>query len=373
MSLLIGVDAREWIQDRQTGIGRYLEGVIQRALAIRPGWKWVLFQHRSDARRIKAESVSYRDLDRGPSVYVDQVVLPKYLKRERPDLFFSPYPKSPWNAPCPVVVVVHDLHPLSLDPAQGGLSGLRRHGFSLYIRNSVRRASRVVTVSQASARDIHRYLDLPEERIDIIYLAVDFIFSREFSERNSEVCKGYGLAGVPYFLSVGNMKPHKNLATLIRAWSCVESIRFSAILAIAGSGPHESDLKMLARTLGIHDRIRWLGHVPDKDLPALYRNAVALLQPSIIEGFGLPVAEAMACGTPAIVSDGGSLPEIVGDVMPVLSPLDEEGWARTLERLLLEPVYREQLARAAHERANAFRLEETTDRMLALLEQAATA
>ncbi len=370
MSLLIGVDAREWIQDRQTGIGRYLEGVIQRALAIRPGWKWVLFQHRSDARRIKAESVSYRDLDRGPSVYIDQVVLPKYLKRERPDLFFSPYPKSPWRARCPVVVVVHDLHPLSLEPAQGGLSGLRRHGFSWYIRNSVRRAARVVTVSQASARDIHRHLGLPVERIDVIYQAVDLIFSREPSERNSVVCKGYGLAG-PYFLSVGNLKPHKNLATLIRAWSRFEPAYFSAVLALAGSGPNESDLKLLARTLGIHKQIRWLGHVPDTDLPALYRNAVALLQPSIIEGFGLPVAEAMACGTPAIVSDGGSLPEIVGDVMPILSPLNEEGWASILERLLLEPVYREQLARAAHERANAFRLEETTDRMLALLERAA--
>lgn len=370
MSLCIGADAREWVQDRQTGIGRYLEVIVRRGLELHPDWKWILYQHKGDAQRVTSESVSYRILGRGNSVFVDQVLLPFHLRQDQPDLFFSPYPKSPWGVPCPVVVVVHDLHPLRLDPAYGGLAGFHRRWFMWSIGKSVRRAEKVVTVSEASARDIHQFLLFPEERIEVIYQAVSTSFSRELPKNHKIICEKQKLS-CTFFIAVGNLSPHKNLATLIRAWSHIDSEHFPALLVLAGTGPYQPELTMLAKSVGVDDRVRFLGHVPDSDLPALYHKAVALLQPSLIEGFGLPVVEAMTCGTPAIVSEGGSLPEIVGDSMPVVTAEDDMAWAEVITRLLSEPHYRDQLSTAALDQAALFRQENTTDRMLTLLERAA--
>ncbi len=120
MSLRIGVDARERVRGRQTGTGRYLEEIINRAIEVRPVWRWVCLLSPDGEERISAGSVQYRRLPGWPTPFVDQVVLASAIKRETFDLFHCPYLKGPWWSPCPVVVIIHDLIELRLPPEQGG-------------------------------------------------------------------------------------------------------------------------------------------------------------------------------------------------------------------------------------------------------------
>ena len=150
----IGVDAREWAPGRHTGIGRYLETILRRALDTRPTWRWTLFLHPGYETPVTDDSIAYLDMPLAFTPLVDQRTIPSLLRADPHDVFFSPYPKGPWNAPCPTIVVAHDMHPLVLPANQGGLPTLRRLWFRWYIGRSVRRASRVVTVSEASANDV---------------------------------------------------------------------------------------------------------------------------------------------------------------------------------------------------------------------------
>ncbi len=360
----IGVDAREWVRGRQTGIGRYLETILQRALETRPEWNWTLYLHGDRERRLQSEAIEYVDLPHGPAPLVDQVFLAGRLKKDPPRLFFSPYPKGPWRAPCPVIVVVHDMHPLVLPPEWGGLKGMKRSWFLWYLRRSAAKSARVVTVSQVSARDIGKYLDVPAEKLAVIHESV--APGLVDSGRNEEVLRQQGLTG-PFLLAVGHLRRHKNQETLIRAWASLQDPPRGARLVVVGSGEDRDRLHQIVAETGVTARTAWLERADDTVLSVLYREATAVLQPSIIEGFGLPVLEAMASGTPVVVSSGGSLPEVVADAAPVIEPEDIDGWATEMERMLGDEAYRNAWRAKAVERAKAFVPEETTDRLLDLI------
>jgi len=294
----IGVDAREWVSGRQTGIGRYLETLLGRAGETRPEWRWVLYLHAGYERRLQTENIEYVQLPQGPAPLVDQIHLPGALRADPPDLFFSPYQKGPWRTPCPLIVVVHDMRPVVLPRRWGGLRGFRRRWYLWYTRRSTRKASRVVTVSRASAEDMKRYLRIPEEKIAVIHESADRGIAEGGLDR--AVLTDLGLKG-PYLLAVGHLRPHKNQEVLVRAWAGVERYPGDARLVLVGSGPDRARLQALADELSAADRIVWLERADNQTLSTLYRESSALLQPSIIEGFGLPVLEAMASGTPAVV------------------------------------------------------------------------
>lgn len=366
----IAVDAREWVAGRRTGIGRYLETIIGRAVDTRPHLEWRLFLHPGDERRVRADPVEYVEIPRRPAPFVDQVTLPRRLRQDPPSLFFSPYPKSPWLAPCPVVVVVHDLLQLVLPTEWGGLSGWRRLWFRWYVGNSTRRAAHVVTDSLASARDIDELLGVPLGRVTVVHAGIDPSLMSD-AEARRPVQLGGGER--TFFLAVGTLKPHKNHARLLRAWSRACDASRDALLLIAGDGPEAPSLRALAAELELGDRVAFLGGVDDAVLAYLYRNALALLQPSLIEGFGLPVLEAMALGTPVVVSDGGSLPEVVDDAAPIVAADDVDGWAAEMRRLLSVESYRRECVEAVSRRARDFAPEQTSDRLLDLLEATAQA
>ncbi len=142
---------------------------------------------------------------------------------------------------------------------------------------------------------------------------------------------------------------------------------------LAGAGPDRERLQALAGELEITDRVVWTGGIDDDVLAELYRNAKALLHPSVIEGFGLPVAEAMALGTPVVVSSGGSLPEVAGGAAPVLVADDVEAWAGEMKRFLTDDAYRDDWVAKVRVRARDFTPEQTTDRLLDVIEETARA
>jgi glycosyltransferase involved in cell wall biosynthesis len=364
--MIIAADAREWVPGRYTGIGRFLEAIIRRSLEVKPEWQWILYQNSADIERIQDERITYRLLKRSPAPIVDQIVIPHALFRDRPDLFFSPYPKIPWRSPCPMVSTIHDVIQLTKSPEMGGLGGVKRRWTKWYYERSSRRATTIVIISNASAHEALLTLDIPREKIRIIHQSVLARYRPEI-QPDDEACLERFSITRPYFMLVGNFRPHKNAAMLLRAWSQLLESHPDAKLVLAGCGDHVFGLHQLGKELGILDSIKWIESIDSRDLGALYRHAVALLQPSVKEGFGLPVVEAMTCGIPSIVSTGGSLPEVQADGLPVLEPHDIAGWAGTMRNLLDDGNERDRLAAIAVEQADRFSPERTTDRLLMLL------
>ncbi len=367
MSCRIAVDGREWRRGRCTGIGRFLEDLILRAVTRRTHLVWHIYLAPDGESRIEAPAVSYEHLPRLPAPVVDQGVLPARLAAAPPELFFSPYAKLPWRLPCPAVVTVHDLMPLTLSRQEGGLSQPRRAWFRWYVRRSLAAADLIVTVSEASRREIGEQVGVVEAGIEVIPEPAGRLFREGGGRPGSEVRSRLGIEG-QFLMAVGNFSPHKNLELILRAWAELRVEGIGGSLLLVGEGKGAGALRALAGSFDVTDTVRFPGRVGDDMLPALYRETAGLLQPSLSEGFGLPVVEAMASGAPVVVSDRGSLPEVVGEAAPVLDPYDRSAWAKAMKALLTDPDHRRRYAAAARERAGLFTPERTTDRLLEVLE-----
>jgi glycosyltransferase involved in cell wall biosynthesis len=179
--------------------------------------------------------------------------------------------------------------------------------------------------------------------------------------------------GGAYVLYIGSFMPHKNLARLLRAWAALPgSLRASHRLVLAGGDdPHRAGLHALAATLGISASVVFPGRIDDADLPPLYSSASVLVLPSLEEGFGLPAVEAMACGTPVIVSDGGALPEVTAGAAVVVDAGKEETIAAAITAVLVDADHAAVLSGRGLARAQAFAPAHTSARVLDLLERVA--
>jgi len=370
MSLRVAVDGREWVEGARTGIGRYLETALRGLAELRPEWECRVLLGSSGEERLALPGLSYLRLPSGPTPWVDQVVLPRRLRAIAPDVFFSPYVKMPWRTPCPSAVTIHDLFPLTLPPEEGGLAWPGRLRLRLYTARSLARAKAVITVSEASARDIRELFDPDPGRLHVIPEGVDPLFFGEEGTEDAGRRERMGLEA-PYLAAVSNFQPHKNIGLLLEAWSRAAEETGDSLLVLAGEGPRREMLMRAIEGRPGADRLRWPGLLEEEDLPVLYRNARALLQPSFAEGFGLPVAEAMACGTPVVVSDRGSLPEVVGEAGVVLSPHQADAWSHTMVRMLKDEDYRERNAAAASSRAERFHPRRAAGGLAGVLERIA--
>jgi glycosyltransferase involved in cell wall biosynthesis len=277
------------------------------------------------------------------------VRLPLAVRRDGAHLLHVQYTVSPL-ASLPAVTTVHDVSFL-IEPSW--FRPKDRLLLRLSVPASMRRAKRVITVSEASRRDILALTGLPPEKVAVTPLAPPPGFS-PVSGAAHIVEQRLGLKQ-PYVLVVGTMQPRKNQGLAIRAFAeARQAASFPHVLAVAGKegwGRQEAEC----------DAVQLLGYVPDDLLPALYSAADALLFPSLYEGFGLPVLEAMACGCPVVCSDRGALPEVAGDAALVLPP--EPGrWRDALMEMLAAPDRREELRRRGLDRAKMFTWRETARR-----------
>ena len=298
----------------------------------------------------------------------DQVTLPQALRRDwRRRLFLSPYYKLPLAAPCPTVVTIHDLFFIGYP---GRPRPLYDATMTRLARLYARRASAIVADSEHSRREIVARLGLPAERITVIPVAL----APEFTPTALSAAQRarYGLEE-RYVLYVGNFLPHKNLPRLLRAWSVLpESLRRVHQLVLAGGDrARQPVLATEAASLGLAAGVAFPGLIDDADLPAVYAGALAFVLPSLEEGFGLPALEAMACGTPVIVSRRGALPEVVGDAGVLVEANNESALTIALARMLGAPDERARLAARGLARAREFTVERTAGRVVDLLQATA--
>ena len=274
-----------------------------------------------------------------------QFQLPRLAKRHDASLIFTPAPEGYLGPqPIPQVVMVHDLRPISHP---------ERSLQSLYFRSWVppllRSCRHVLTNSQFTAREIQSCTGLPDSRITVTPLGYDEQMFKPGPRPPDSKDR-------PYLLHVGQQYPHKNLRRLIQAFAQLAERYPELRLVLAGkSHPMETpELQAMVRDLGLQQRVEFCSYVPYATLPDFYRGALALVYPSLWEGFGLPILEAMACGTPVITSRGSGTEEVAGDAAVLVDPTNLMALVEALQALLDQPNQRSLLRLRGLERALEF-------------------
>ena len=274
------------------------------------------------------------------------------------DVLHVLHPSFPVPTLRPAVLTVHDLLPLQHPDWS------RRHdriGFARTLTAAIDNGWVMTAVSDSVAGQLRQLPGADPHRIRTVHLGIGPEFTHPVApEARAGVCRQWGLEPDDYFLAIGRITPRKNILTAVRALHRLPPE--APALALAGqAGAEAAPVLREIERLGLQARVRVLGHVPDGQLVALLQSARGLVHPSLAEGFGLPVLEAFAAGTPVLASDGGSLPEIVGEAGIRLDPSDPDGWAGAMLRLGRDDDLRDRLRRAGRQRAAAFTWQRTAE------------
>ena len=361
----IGIDARK-VAD--FGIGSYIRNLVE-GISRRPEAERYLFRvYVPGANRGALPPLpSHFEVveDDSPGYSISELTgFAWRLLRDRLDLFHATHYVIPPLARARAVVTIHDiihvLYPQFL-PNRAALLYAR-----VMIRRALSRADRIVTVSYNSKRDLVDYFGIAPARIEVIYNGVAARFRADLprTERDRVAAK-YGLPR-PYLLFLGGEKPHKNVRSVLRAFA--EARRERALphtLVLAGPmPPNRSRVEALISALDLDTRVVRTGVVPEEDLPGLFAGSDAFLYPTLYEGFGLPVAEAMACGTPVLTSSTSALQEIAGGYAYLVDPMDVDAIARGIADLATDPVRRAELAELGKRRAAEFSWDRAAEQTL---------
>ncbi len=274
-----------------------------------------------------------------------QLQLPRLYRKFQSRLLFSPIPEAPLLSRCRSVVTVHDLIPLRFFRPFTPLWMYQRY----YLPQVLQQAEHILCNSQATAQDVMDFFSIPAKKITPILLAHD-----------AENFRFLDLPTSNYFLYLGRNDPYKNLQRLVAAFALLPQ-RSPTELWIAGPMDERyiPALQEHITELELTERVKFLSYVSYQELAKVMNQAIALVLPSLWEGFGLPVLEAMACGTPVIASNLASLPEVVGDAGLLVDPYDENAIAHAMHQFITDPTLHAQLRTASLHRASQFSWQKT--------------
>lgn len=358
MKLLINLTCAQ--ADRSTGIERFALHLSRELVAIDPSavivaseqmpWKAEVVvppSIRWSKTLLKKREYFFRAL-------WDQTILHRYIARYNSDVVFFPIQDGLFYSNAKQIVTVHDFDALMPECRQE-VGNIRKKIYQYKIPHILKRSEAIVTVSEFTKQGIVTSLDISPDKIYVIHNGYDE--SRFLIIQNPQpVLHNYGLQSGKYYLFIGSILKHKNILGIVRAFSRIKS---EAMLVIAGTCKDRtcfSEIQNLVADLNISDvRFRYIDYVADNDLPYLYNGAIALLLPSFHEGFGVPIIEAMACGTPVITSSCTAMPEVAGNAALLVDPYSVESIAAAMKEVLYNPERAEQLKKAGLERVTRFR------------------
>lgn len=378
MRLRIGIDARLNAY-RHGGIPHYTQQLLEALAPLAPNDEIIVLQHaRHRTPLLHAPNVRRVSLFTPPHHHFESWSLPLEIARLRLSVLHLPDFITPRMCPCPTIATIHDLAFLHYPDI------LDHHAQRYYqrIHQTIHHTNGIIAVSEATRRDIHQLLGIPQHRVDRIYEAAAPVFTPHtvtepriitqttpILPSDTAIPIRHTLHPQQFALFVSTLEPRKNLPTLLHALRlcCDRKPQTPYHLVLAGArGWGETALFQTIRDLRLEPMLTFLGNVTQEELCWLYRACRFYVNPSLYEGFGLPALEALACGAPAIVSTGGSLPEIVGDTALCLPPLDVTAWADALERLWHDESQRATLAQHGPSQAARFSWEQTAQQTLAV-------
>jgi glycosyltransferase involved in cell wall biosynthesis len=341
------------MRSEQYGFGRYIGAMVRELLRQEPE-RFLIYSARElmgDWRAWGARRVKSGPAQRDPRLLWEQTVLPADLRRERATVLWGPAQALPLWKTTRQVVTIHDLTPFT---HARYLPYGRVAYFRGMLRAVTRRADRVVVVSRATAEEVVRILRIDPGRIRLIPEAVGPEFQPGAAAARAAVRERYGLPE-RFILSLGVIEPRKNLPRLLQAVALLNHAGIPLPLVVAGyprNSHHREELRQTAERDG--SAVHFLGVVPEPDLPALLGAATLLAFVSLAEGFGLPLLEAMACGTPVVASRIASLAEVGGDAALYVDPRDPAAIAAAIQSLAQDGALHQRFQRAGLERAQRF-------------------
>ena len=353
----------------------YVRSLIPRLLELRPDLKLTIFVNHPHRHYLAGEDWS-ADVEfashpligrRFTSAFSEFTLLGRFAERKGVDLLHSLAMTGPLRPPMPHVVNVHDLIWWRVPDSAERLTTLV---WRALVPPVARRADRVIAISEATRDDIVELLHVPRERVDVIPLAGRVPSTPTLTE--DHLRRHFDLGPGLIILAVSAKRTHKNLLRLVQAMTTVRERFPDAVLVIPGnSTPHEAEIRAEASRLGIDDALRLPSYVEAGELEALYAAAAVAVVPSLVEGFGMPVLEAMQRGVPVACSNISSLPEVAGDAAVQFDPMDERDMARALVEVVGDAELGRRLAAAGRKRAAIFNWRHTAELTLECWERAA--
>lgn len=369
--MLIGIDANEANVARRVGIGEYAFELL---------WQFSRYQ-KSDIRfqiylkdpplsHMPEQTQGWKYVLVKPGTLWTQIGLPLYLYMHlpRPDVFFTPSHYAPRMSPVPTVISIMDLSYIHFPELFAKKDLYQLQNWTKY---SAKHATKVFTISQASKNDIlHEYQKASEDVI-VTYPGIRAGSYIQRTTNMKELEKKFGIKG-NYILFVGTLQPRKNIARLIEAFGLVvqhKGTKDVELVIVGKKGWLYDDILQAPRKFAVEEKVKFLDFVSDEDLPGLYQHALCYVLPSLYEGFGLPVLEAMQYGTPVITSNVSSLPEAGGDAAVYVDPTNTKDIASKIQTVITDKNLRADMSKKGFEHIKKFSWEKAAKQTLEVLEE----
>lgn len=370
----IAIDARTLLP-QQTGLGTYAEILLSELPQLAKDCNLLYLTNKDRAGDFNCENVrtipAISWADRSWSNKVNRevylnFVLPRILRQNKTEVFHSTAYILPLRkVACKTVVSIHDMGTFNCSYS---FSRKYCQRMNYYITKSSAAADMIITGSKDSAVEIEKEFPFTKNRIRVVHDSIDkFFFTCIPEDGGLEALTSFKI-GQPYILTVGTIDPRKNIPRLVEAYSALnKELRSNIMLIHAGAwGLGRNAAFNKVNDLGLRERVRFLGYVSRQELKSLYENALAFVFPSLYEGFGIPVIEAMACGAPVITSSQSSMPEIAGDAAILIDPYRKESILVGLEKVITDSSLRKGLVEKGKERAELFTPERMAKGTLAI-------
>jgi glycosyltransferase involved in cell wall biosynthesis len=357
--LRVAIDAR---MIRYSGIGTYIRSLLDEYRKMPSAGEFSIFGDPSELKEYQAFNI--RKLTVPIYSIGEQLLLPPRIGRAA--IFHSPHYNAPLFCRGKLVVTIHDIIHLRFPEY---LPSKKAHLYARYmLKAAARKAVRLITSSANARADLIERLDVPAEKIRVIPLGVDGRFRViEDEDLLSGFRKKYGLPE-SFILYAGNLKAHKNLVTLLKAFKLLKMEKKikETLLVTTGGSPVPGKLAKQVFDDGMQAWVRFLPFIPNDEMPLLYNCASVFVFPSLYEGFGLPPLEAFACGLPVVSSNAASLPEVLSEAAIMCNPGDVEAFADAIWRLLTDCSLRDKLKTEGRKRAGQFSWAETAKRTISV-------
>ena len=358
----IGIDAK-YIYTNKAGTGRYINNLLSHVKKIDNVNLYVEL-HPSSQSEIKKTNNFLSRITNGFGEFIRcQLMLPLRTKSLGIDILHSPTFISPIITGCPVILTIYDLnhilYPETFEP-------LYRQYLNLLLPICAKRATKIITTSESSRKDIIGNLHVGEDKVEVIYGAASPIFGRLDTENNFQsVLKKFRIR-TPYILNVGTLEPRKNISGLLKAFSMLKerkSIPHKLVIVGEKGWRHKIIFKAIS-SLNLQDEVIFTSYISDEELMILYNKCNVFVYPSLYEGFGLPPLEAMTCGAPVITSNTSSLPEVVGNAGIMINPDNTEELCETIYTVIENNSLMENMRKKSLERAKLFSWEKSARQLL---------
>lgn len=363
----IGINALQ-VRAAKSGAGQYLHGLLGAMLRFDTTDEFIIYTSEQNAADYDLPAANLHNITWGLQesarafrLLNEYARLPSELSARRISVFHGPSNYLPVRKVCPYVVTVHDLA-YYVQPERCPL--VRRHYWYALTMRTMQLADAIITDSESSQRDIQRFFPATASRISVIYPAPQSRFRRLSMRRTDSAVARRGIMQ-PYVLYVGALEPGKNVSRIIAAFDHLAREFPDHLLLIAGDrGWMYEQIFRTAEAVRRPDRIHFLGHIPETEVPEFLNFCDAFVFPSLYEGFGLPVLEALACGAPVITSNTSALPEVVGEAALTVNPYDTKEISEAIRRLLVDREFAQELGKKAIDRARAFSWDDAAQRTL---------